>query len=67
MQLLWAHWRQALKWRLIYYARTRKGEANHTVYVTDIPGTPQGTILGRLHDVRSRLALTAFGECHRIA
>ena len=56
VQMLWHHWKVSLKWRLIYYARTRKGEAAHTVLITDIPGTPQGTILGRIADVRTATA-----------
>lgn len=55
LQMLWQHWIQALKWRVLYFARTRKGEAAHTVLVQDIPGTAQGTIIGRLNDVRPLL------------
>lgn len=52
VQLLWSHWRHAVQWRVIYLARSRKGGASHTVLITDIPGTPQGTIFGRIFDVR---------------
>jgi hypothetical protein len=57
VQLLWNHWKQALQWRILYLARSRKGDASHTVLITDIPGTPQGTIFGRIFDVCSSLAL----------
>lgn len=52
MQLLWTHWQEALKWRIVYLAETRKDDAAHTVLVRDIPGTPSGTPIGRIYDVR---------------
>lgn len=53
MQLLWKHWQESLKWRILYLAETRKDDAAHTLLVRDIPGTPHGTPIGRLYDVRS--------------
>ena len=50
--MLWKHYEETVKWRVMYLAWTRKGDAAHTVLVTDIPGTASGTIIGRLNDVR---------------
>jgi hypothetical protein len=50
--MLWTQYEEALKWRIVYLSWMRKGDAAHTVLVQDIPGTPNGTIIGRLYDVR---------------
>ena len=50
--MLWKHWEESLKWRIVYLAETRKDDAAHTLLVRDIPGTPHGTPIGRLYDVR---------------
>ena len=49
--MLWDHYRESLRWRILYLAWSRKGEMGHTVLVQDIPGNPSGTIVGRIHDV----------------
>ena len=49
--MLWEHWQDALKWRILYLAWKRRGDSAHTVMVTDIAGTPHGTIIGRIYDV----------------
>ena len=51
LQMLWDHYKETLRWRILYLAWTRKGDAGHTVLVTDIPGNPSGTIFGRINDV----------------
>jgi hypothetical protein len=48
--MLWAHYEETVKWRMLYLAWTRKGDAAHTVLVTDIPGTVSGTVIGRIND-----------------
>eukprot|EP00892_Ulva_mutabilis_P005047 jgi/Ulvmu1/2914/UM147_0012.1 len=49
-KMMWAHWQEALKWRILYLAWKRKGDSAHTILVQDIPGTPHGTIIGRIYD-----------------
>jgi hypothetical protein len=51
VQFVDKHWQDAIKWRILYFARTRKGVDGHTILVQDIPGTAQGTIMGRVFDV----------------
>jgi hypothetical protein len=50
--MLWKHYENAVRWRVLYLAWTRKGDSAHTVLVTDIPGTKSGTVIGRINDVR---------------
>ena len=50
--MLWDHYQESLRWRILYLAWTRKGETGHTVLVQDVPGNPSGTIVGRVNDVR---------------
>jgi hypothetical protein len=51
--MLWDHYKEQIRWRVLYLSWTRKGDAGHTVLVQDIPGNPSGTIVGRLNDVRA--------------
>jgi hypothetical protein len=50
--MLSMHYANAVKWRVLYLAWMRKGDAAHTVLVTDIPGTQSGTVVGRIYEVR---------------
>ena len=52
VQMLWDHYKESIRWRILYLSWTRKGDAGHTVLLQDIPGTTSGTIVGRIHDVR---------------
>jgi hypothetical protein len=53
------HWKLSIRWRILYFARTRKGVDGHTILVQDIPGTLQGTVMGRVYDVRAPAATCA--------
>lgn len=68
VQMMWAHWQEALKWRILYLAWKRRGDSAHTILVQDIPGTPHGTIIGRIYDVRppSRCVSPAISPLHAL-
>ena len=60
VQMMWAHWQEALKWRILYLAWKRRGDSAHTILVQDIPGTPHGTIIGRIYDVWAPLLAVPY-------
>jgi hypothetical protein len=53
--MLWTHYKDMVKWRIHYFSRIRQEDVAHTVLLRDIPGTPQGTVVGRVYDVRITL------------
>ena len=46
------HWKEAIKWRVLYFARTRKGAEGHTIMLRDIPGPASTGFIGKIFDVR---------------
>ena len=55
LQLMSNHWKEAIKWRVLYFARTRKGAEGHTIMLRDIPGPASTGFLGKIFDVRPLL------------